>query len=58
MEVAASLPLAAEAAEWYPDLYVARPTTRLVYRFRAGDPPVEITLSRKPPSADPVPEVS
>ena len=57
VEVAASLPLAAEAAEWYPDLYVARPTTRLVYRFRAGDPPVEITLSRKPPSADPVPEV-
>ena len=39
VEVAASLPLAAEPAEWYPDLYVARPTTRLVYRFRAGDPP-------------------
>jgi uncharacterized heparinase superfamily protein len=44
--IASSLPLAAEPAEWYPDLYVARPTTRLAYRFRAGDPAVEISLIR------------
>jgi uncharacterized heparinase superfamily protein len=43
----ASLPLAAEPAEWYPDLYVARPTTRLVLGFRAGDPsPLEVALRR------------
>ena len=38
--------MAAEPAEWYPDLYVAKPATRLVFRFRAGDPPLEVRLAR------------
>jgi uncharacterized heparinase superfamily protein len=44
--IEAVLPLRAEEAEWYPDLYVARPTVRLVLPFRAGGPGLEVRLSR------------
>jgi uncharacterized heparinase superfamily protein len=46
IEITASLPLAAEPAEWYPDLYVSRPTTRLAATFPAGGPGLRLELRR------------
>jgi hypothetical protein len=46
VELASSLPLAAEPAEWYPDLYVSRPTTRLSAAFPAGGPGLRLELRR------------
>jgi uncharacterized heparinase superfamily protein len=46
--IEADAPLKAEEAEWYPDLYVARPTVRLVLTLRAGGPAAMIRLSRVP----------
>jgi uncharacterized heparinase superfamily protein len=44
--IEADAPLKAEEAEWYPDLYVARPTVRLILTFRAGGPAMMVRLLR------------
>jgi hypothetical protein len=42
----ASAPIAAEPAEWYPDIYVAEPTLRLVLPVAAGGQGLELRLER------------
>jgi len=42
----ASAPIAAEPAEWYPDIYVAEPTLRLVLPVTAGEQGLELRLER------------
>ena len=47
VRLAASAPLiAAEPAEWYPDIYVAEPTTRLVLPVDPGEGGLELRLER------------
>jgi uncharacterized heparinase superfamily protein len=42
----ASAPIAAEPAEWYPDIYVAEPTLRLVLPVDPGEGGLELRLER------------
>lgn len=49
--IEADVPIGAGEAEWYPDLYVARPTTRLILPLRVDGSASEVRLSRTAESA-------
>ncbi len=46
VRLSSSVPLTAEPAEWFPDLYTRQPTTRLRYAFTTADGEQSLTLQR------------
>lgn len=44
VRLSSSVPLSAEPAEWFPNLYTRRPTTRLRYAFTTADGEQSLTL--------------